>query len=319
MTPPPRSSVELPPLLHAMRLARFPDGVACPRCACRRVIRWGRFSGRQRYRCSGCGRTFSDLTGTAAMYLKRLDRLSDYRACMQRYLSVRASARSIGVHATTAFRWRHRLLKHAYRLDQTRLSGIVEIEEGWVVCCPPLEAGLRRPRWSSGSMLDRNNRRAWLLSLCDRRGRTWIEFAGLDRPFVDDVTSTLAENLSEEPAILVSRQRRCSRHAIAARQIGVAFRSTASAPRGADVPLETTTGALRRLMHFRTWLRRFRGVTPRYLQNYIAWLDLTDLDRAGRHINQILEWPLPRSRPGTTAVAWSSPAPTVGRPTAAAG
>jgi hypothetical protein len=74
------------------------------------IQRWGSFSGRQRYRCTSCLRTFSDLTGT---HLARLRHLGAWTAFLQAHLerhSVRATAVRCGIHRDTAFRWRHRLL-----------------------------------------------------------------------------------------------------------------------------------------------------------------------------------------------------------------
>jgi transposase-like protein len=50
-----------------IRQHRGPDGVRCPRCANTAVARHGRDDAqphRQRYRCTGCGARFDDLTGT---------------------------------------------------------------------------------------------------------------------------------------------------------------------------------------------------------------------------------------------------------------
>lgn len=50
-----------------IRQHRWPDGVDCPRCHGRSVIRHGRdetHRDRQRYRCRTCGGRFDDLTGT---------------------------------------------------------------------------------------------------------------------------------------------------------------------------------------------------------------------------------------------------------------
>jgi transposase-like protein len=50
-----------------IREHRWPNAVHCPRCASAAVARHGRDDAqphRQRYRCTGCGARFDDLTGT---------------------------------------------------------------------------------------------------------------------------------------------------------------------------------------------------------------------------------------------------------------
>ena len=51
-----------------VRQRRWPEGVRCPHCGSPKVARHGRDDTRphrQRYRCTGCGVRFDDLTGTA--------------------------------------------------------------------------------------------------------------------------------------------------------------------------------------------------------------------------------------------------------------
>jgi transposase-like protein len=52
---------------ETVRELRWPDGVRCPHCHAREVIKRGhdeRQAHRQRYACQGCGRQFDDLSGT---------------------------------------------------------------------------------------------------------------------------------------------------------------------------------------------------------------------------------------------------------------
>ena len=99
--------MEAAQLLALIRTGRH-AGARCPRCDSGRSHRWGSSSGRQRYRCRRCGRTFTDFTGTPIAYLKRTALLPAYAACMTRGFSVRRTAREVGMHPATAFRWRHR-------------------------------------------------------------------------------------------------------------------------------------------------------------------------------------------------------------------
>ena len=40
------------------------ESFGCPHCSSAEVRRWGRASGKPRYRCATCGKTFNPLTGT---------------------------------------------------------------------------------------------------------------------------------------------------------------------------------------------------------------------------------------------------------------
>ena len=97
----------------------------CPRCGVERTIRWGSFSGRQRWRCKGCGRTFSDLTATPMAYTKRLECWVAFGGCLITGSSVRRVAAQLGINKQTALRWRHRVGEAYGRLGRRALDGWV--------------------------------------------------------------------------------------------------------------------------------------------------------------------------------------------------
>src|SRR4029079_15168592 len=82
-----------------------------PHSGAARLQRWGYASGLRRYRCATCRKTFNALTGTSLARLRK-------KACRLRYgealaagMSLAKAAAHCGVHLTTSFRWRHRLLR----------------------------------------------------------------------------------------------------------------------------------------------------------------------------------------------------------------
>jgi transposase-like protein len=108
-----------------------PDGAAqdrprnppCPRCRAERTHRWGRFGNRQRWKCTRCGRTFSDLTGTFLQGTHRLAAWIAFADHLKCGPTVRAAAEHVGVNKDTALRWRHRLIDAADRALGPRAVG----------------------------------------------------------------------------------------------------------------------------------------------------------------------------------------------------
>ncbi len=88
------------------RIANF----GCPHCGADRVQRWGGASGKPRYRCTGCRKTFNPLTATPLAGLHRPDRWQDQAAALISGESLACAAKRCDVHPSTAFRWRHRFL-----------------------------------------------------------------------------------------------------------------------------------------------------------------------------------------------------------------
>src|SRR3954469_14644209 len=98
---------------EAVRLLEraFAAAPRCPHCGAERLQRWGHASGLRRYRCQACRKTFNALTGTSLARLRK-------KACWLRYgealaagVSLAKAAAHCGVHLTTSFPWRHRLLR----------------------------------------------------------------------------------------------------------------------------------------------------------------------------------------------------------------
>lgn len=51
-------------LINEMRETRFKEGFECPYYTSGHVVRFGKYNGRQRYRCKCCDKTFTDTTNT---------------------------------------------------------------------------------------------------------------------------------------------------------------------------------------------------------------------------------------------------------------
>jgi len=130
--------------------------VACPACQCPRIVRNGQAGGVQRFKCRGCGTTFNTLTGTPLARLRHRAKWLQQAEALEAGLSVRKAAARMGVHRTTAFRWRHRFLAVPREAKATHLAGVVEADEAYVLRSfkgQPRrlrDVGSRRPRRRGG-------------------------------------------------------------------------------------------------------------------------------------------------------------------------
>ncbi len=235
----------------------------CVHCGASRVQRWGHFSSRQRYRCTACHRTFSDFTGTPLAHLKLLDRWPAFFECIQASLTVRSTGRLLGVDKDTAFRWRHRLLADLDASDTTTLHPSAVLIETWFAHSEKGSRSLDRPPRRRRALHRNQITPVWVLVARDPSGRLASGVVGLHRPTHDDLAALLLPHLHP--------------HAELVSTIGYY---------GAPARMADNTGhAHRRVQHhdpeFRPvrdcvlglhrWIRRFRGVATRYLDNYLAW------------------------------------------------
>lgn len=301
---------ELATLLAAIRAERFSTGIRCPRCGGTRVYRWGTFRERQRHRCLGCRRTFSDLTGSPAAYSKKLELWPANGAAMAQSLSVRRTARALGVHPTTAFRWRHRTLAGVRRGDPTRLRGIVEIEHHWSPLSRKGQPG--RPQVADG-------RRAGtpgvvVIVACDREGGVVShvgDVVGSGQLRLAELEAALAARLAPRPT-LVAREGRLGAVARLARRLGGEHVRTCSARSELSRGLGHVGTVRRYRVGVGLWLRPFRGVATRYLGNYLAWHNAVDRRRRMGFEAVSLRWAVagwPEKHPHFSRTLDQGPAP----------
>jgi transposase-like protein len=310
MRPTPRQDRALEPLLAALRDARFSRGLHCPHCCAAptsspadsrppTIHRWGTFSGRQRYRCGACRRTFSDLTATPAAYAKKLALWPAYSRCMAQGWSVRRSAACVKIHPSTAFRWRHALLDRLRAVDAERLSG------GWVelstLRMPYSEKGQRtldrpprrcRERPDTAPFLGRQD--VNVVIACDRLGRVIAAVAGISpvrRPTRLDLERALAGRVRGRVIVAARDGRFGAAGFFASRRGGTVHDARPGAHDRAGRLAHVDT-AFAYGLRLETWLERFRGVATKYLPNYLAWHCAVDRTLRRGPAATILRWPM---------------------------
>lgn len=294
------------------RETRFAGGLFCPRCKGQRPQRWGRFSGRQRYRCRDCGRTFSDLTATPLERTRYPLLWPRFCALLLKGVSVRDCGRQLGIDKDTAWRWRHRILTDLRIMDPPAMRDIVELHETTFAHSEKGSRrlrdayGLPRPPRRRGAGRGLRHRRAWVLLLQGRSTTCRAEYVGERRPNARRLLELLDEGAVREvrgvlcpwgplsaygrfcrargiPFVHVSR----TVSVIDFRRLRVPVRETKDGEIAQDdgscVTAPPALGGLASLRQARDMerrlrlaLRRFRGVATKYLPNYLRWFVLYD-------------------------------------------
>jgi transposase-like protein len=221
--------------------------------------------------------------------LKKGDLLSRYITALEQGRSIRAAARATGISASTAFRWRHRLLAAIASKHREPLMGCVELLAERV---PISRKGQRR--------LDRRARRrgprpssirlpqASILIGLDRRMNLVTAAIPVSRPTARDLDEIFAEHLVGPPTVFAA-EGRYGAASLMARRRGGRFRDVRRPE--PHRPIEQIDAARAYSRQLEVWMTRFRGVATRYLDNYLAWhRALTYADRH-RFEALALRWP----------------------------
>lgn len=250
--------------------ARRPQ-LVCPRCQSASCYRNGHANGMQRFRCRECRRSFNALTGTPLARLRHKDKWLAFCACLlDAATTVRRAAGQTGVHRNTSFRWRHRMLTLT-KLDRSLpLSGTVEIQ---TLELAESHKGVRAPANASRCPEPRAARpssgvRICLLLARDRHGRTHDGLAGHAPLTLAQLQRHLGGALHVDARMLTKHAEPYRQFACAAGLLHIVTDEQARSPHDTGLHLDNVTAYGERLC---TWLRHFRGVATRYLENYCGW------------------------------------------------
>lgn len=255
----------------------------CPGCQGEHWVRNGQADGLQRFKCRDCGITFNGLTGTPLARLRHRQKWLEQAKVLEHGLSVRKAAVHLGLHRTTAFRWRHRFLTVPRDVMDRPQTGVVEADEAYFLRSYKgqprrlREATSRPARRRGGSAAKRglSDEQVPILVVRNRAGQT-ADF-GLPSANKAGLLAILPQAVTDDAVLCTDGS---AMLAAAARHLGLEHHG-----------LNTLRGERRRgawhiqnvnayHSRFKGWLQRFRGVATSYLPNYLGWYRA--LDRSTR-------------------------------------
>jgi transposase-like protein len=287
---------------QSLRERRFQDGLFCPHCKGRSVIRCGFERSRlQRYRCKNCGLTFNERTGTPMARTKLPDKWESFAVCMRESKSCRETASRLGINHKTAFYWRHKVLAVLESQLKPKLTGVVEADETVLRHSDKGKRGLPNPRKRAGVKKNGQPRGMGLNKVFVMVARNREK---LTSAYVMDKVTARAVNRafdqSIEPSVFCSDGSSALR--AYARRKGVEHHVIKSNDLKAKQGVYHIQNVNAYHSRFGGWLLGFHGVATRYLSHYTQWHIFLEQSRGLSHddvANTLLATPLalrPRRR-----------------------
>lgn len=262
---------------------RFQNDLKCPHCKALRIHRHGMARGLRRYKCLACARTFNALTGTPLARLRKRDRWLKFAEALNGSESVRAAAARAGVNASTSFRWRHRFLSARKDLRDHRLTGIVEVDECFILESRKGERRLPRKARKRGGKAEKpglSGEQTPVLIARDRYGHHLD--AVLPNRSEEAVSAVLKEAVSKtdvllcmdgDPALIAFAKTEAIEYELILASHGEHVHEKV-------LHIQTVNSYVSR---FKKWLARFNGVATKYLPNYLGWRNM--LEKSGASIS----------------------------------
>jgi transposase-like protein len=249
----------------------FQADVHCPHCQGRRIHRHGMARGLRRYKCLGCTRTFNALTGTPLAGLRKRGRWLSYAASLNASETVRTAAARTGIAASTSFRWRHRFLRARKEAKNQHLTGIVEVDEFFILESRKGERHLPREARKRGGKAEKpglSSEQTPILIALDRHG-SHVDAVLPDRS--EAAVSAVLKPVVSKSGALLCMDGDAALIAFAGKE-EIEY-ELIIASRGEHVHekvlhIQNVNGYV---SQFKKWLARFNGVATKYLQNYLGW------------------------------------------------
>jgi transposase-like protein len=248
--------------------SRFADKATCPHCQ-GAGQKWGFSAGLRRYRCRSCEATFNALTSTPLAGLKKRDKLAAYGQAMVDGLSLRKAAKRVGIDLTTAFDWRHRLLKLPAKAKPRKLEGVVEADETYF-----LESGKgsrklgrkARKRGGKASKRGLSHEQIPVMVTRDRSGATLTQV--LPDTTAASIGKVLDPVVAKDAALVSDGAKAYRTFANATDRLHIAIVTSAGEHTWGTYHIQNVNAYTSGL---KAWIARFRGVATEYLPHYLGW------------------------------------------------
>lgn len=261
---------------------RFPNQeVCCVHCGLLDVCKCGHTkSGHQRFRCKGCGKTFTYASRTIFNGAKKeLDMYLRYIHCMMRGMTIRESAYECHITKNNSFYLRHKILDALQEMqDSVKLEGIVEADETYFpisfkgnhskskTFVLPREAHKRGERAKKRGI---SKEKVCVACAVDRDHKSIAHISNLGRPSVASISAVLGGRISEYSVLCTDKM---NSYVPFAEHEHINVIQLKSAKRVDGI------FSIQHINNYHSQLKkfidRFNGVSTKYLPNYLVWHNL---------------------------------------------
>ena len=248
---------------------------ACPHCGTIRVNKRGKQSGVQMYQCKDCSKWFSSTTGTPLWDIKRKDKWQSYLNCMQQGMSIKKTAKEVGICIQTSFDWRHKILSVLNDEIPEKLIGRVECDELELPLNNKGERHLSRKARKRSSDFIRNTATkevttVQVLSAIDENNQTYFKAIETKRITAKHLNKTIGKKLDKNVTLITDKHP--SYRPFVKSKPTIRHKTVKS---NEHVNKEDKKVNLQKINNqhkqLRQFMDKFNGVSSKYLQNYLNW------------------------------------------------
>lgn len=280
-------------LLEVRQVQQQKEKFTCPHCKGEDIVGHGNYKGRKRYKCKSCLITFNDLTGTSVSWIHKKEEWNSYLHCIAKNLTLRQSAKQVGISFRTSFMWRHKIIGAFKNVGCTKLEGIIEGDETFFLYSEKGNKTIedRRPRKRGGkaSKAGINDEHVAVIVSTDRNKQPIIEVAGRGRITSNQIDDCLGRWIGDKASVLCSDSHRSYENFAKNKQLRHVKINASKGQRVKDKVYHIQN--INNIHHLlKDWTKQFNGVASGYLQNYMNWFRMLRI--AGTDVSMYMDYAL---------------------------
>lgn len=261
---------------------RFPNHeVCCVHCGLLDVCKCGHTkSGHQRFRCKGCGKTFTYASRTIFNGAKKeLEMYLRYIHCMMRGMTIRESAYECHITKNNSFYLRHKILDALQEMQNSvKLEGIVEADETYFpisfkgnhskskTFVMPREA---HKRGESAKKRGISKEKVCVACAVDGDHKSIAHISNLGRPSVASISAVLGGRIAEYSVLCTDKMNS---------YVPFAEHEHINVIQMKSIKRVDGIFSIQHINNYHSQLKkfidRFNGVSTKYLPNYLVWHNL---------------------------------------------
>ncbi len=278
-------------VVNELRETRFNKGLICPYCSGEEIVRHGKYKGRQRYKCKNCEKTFNNFVQTPFYRTKHLEKWLLFIECMLEGKSLRVTASIVGLSVVTVFYWRHKILNALKQDEIDGFEGIVEIDETYFLYSEKGKKQTnRKPRKRGGKSKYRGISKDQVCVVVARdRTKNTIAKVGcmgrIEKPKLDEV---IGDYISQDNIICTDKWRAYKTYC---KEKGIKLYQLKPGDTGRVIKgiyhIQNVNSFHSRLKKF---INKFKGISSKYLDNYLSWYNFLDSIGHENTVNNIKEF-----------------------------
>ena len=257
------------------------EGSSCPHCQSKRTRKNGIVKGIQRFVCNDCKKNFRPNTGSATSRLKKKELFKMYIPQLLSGHSIRKCAKETGISLQTSFDWRHKILSSFNKHQkEVVLSGICESDDVYFTFSNKGERNLNRPARKRGKGIFEvkkrgiNEDKLAVLISADRKGNKHLQAVKRGRIRASDIETVLKDKLEPTTVLCTDTHRSYTSFAKKNNIEHHTIKASAKEYKRGSYHVQHVNSIASDL---KLWIRDFKGVSSKYLQNYLNWYAVNNI------------------------------------------